>query len=45
MIVTINKNKDDGDGEEAIIMKTRRSKLCETQKAIWWAWWVCVGDG
>ena len=24
---------------------TRQSKLCETQKAIWWAWWVCVGDG
>ena len=25
--------------------QTRQSKLCETQKAIWWAWWVCVGDG
>ena len=24
-------------------METRPSKLCETQKAIWWAWWVCVG--
>ena len=20
-------------------------QLCETQKAIWWAWWVCVGHG
>ena len=25
--------------------RTRQSKLCETQKAICWAWWICEGDG
>ena len=32
-------------GEHKYMMKLRQSKLCETQKVIWWAWWVCVGDG
>ena len=22
-----------------------RQRLCETQKAMWWAWWVCVVIG
>ena len=32
-------------GGHKYMIKHRQSKLCETQKAIWWAWWVCVGDG
>ena len=32
-------------GEHKYMIKPRQSKLCETQKAIWWAWWVCEGDG
>ena len=32
-------------GGHKYMMEHRQSKLCETQKAIWWAWWVCVGDG
>ena len=30
-------------GGHKYMMEHRQSKLCETQKAIWWAWWVCVG--